>query len=88
MREIYEESLQHLEESVLKLADEVYRTIEKSINVLSDDEKSVANEYISDASQLLAWGEEQLRKVAEPQINIEIDVVNFLQCLDMKLTKK
>ncbi|TDM42568.1 phosphate signaling complex protein PhoU [Macrococcoides goetzii] len=46
MREIYEESLQHLEESVLKLADEVYRTIEKSINVLSDDEKSVAREII------------------------------------------
>lgn len=29
MREIYEESLQHLEASVLKLADEVYRAIEK-----------------------------------------------------------
>ncbi|WP_170137292.1 phosphate signaling complex protein PhoU [Macrococcoides goetzii] len=46
MREIYEESLQHLEKSVLKLADEVYRAIEKSINVLSDDEKSVAREII------------------------------------------
>ncbi len=46
MREIYEESLQHLEASVLKLADEVYRTIEKSINVLSDSDKAMAREII------------------------------------------
>ncbi|UBH07701.1 phosphate signaling complex protein PhoU [Macrococcus armenti] len=47
MREIYEESLQHLENSVLSLADDVYRTIEKSINVLSDDNKDIAREIIA-----------------------------------------
>ncbi|UBH12295.1 phosphate signaling complex protein PhoU [Macrococcus armenti] len=47
MREIYEESLQHLENSVMSLADDVYRTIEKSINVLSDDNKDIAREIIA-----------------------------------------
>ncbi|WP_279306400.1 phosphate signaling complex protein PhoU [Macrococcus armenti] len=47
MREIYEESLQHLENSVMSLAGDVYRTIEKSINVLSDDNKDIAREIIA-----------------------------------------
>ncbi|WP_233680351.1 phosphate signaling complex protein PhoU [Macrococcoides caseolyticum] len=46
MREIYDESLNHLTNSVIELAREVYRVIEKSVNVLSDSEVNHAREII------------------------------------------
>ncbi|MCU7556846.1 phosphate signaling complex protein PhoU [Macrococcus capreoli] len=46
MREIYEESLNHLTVSVQELAQEVYKVIERSVNVLSDSEVNHAREII------------------------------------------
>lgn len=46
MREIYEESLNHLTSSVQELAGEVYKVIERSLNVLSDNEVNHAREII------------------------------------------
>lgn len=45
-------------------------------------EKELKNEYISDPEQLLIWARKQMLKLIEPQVKVEIDVVNFLQCLD------
>ena len=45
-------------------------------------EKELKNEYISDPEQLLVWAKKQMLKLIEPQVKVEIDVVNFLQCLD------
>ncbi|WP_240663979.1 phosphate signaling complex protein PhoU [Macrococcus sp. DPC7161] len=46
MREIYQEHLEQLENSVFNLANEVYHTIERSINVLSNDDINEAREII------------------------------------------
>lgn len=46
MREIYQEHLQQLEASVFDLANEVYQTIERSINVLSCEDINEAREII------------------------------------------
>lgn len=47
MRERYQESLNELIESVMKLADEVYQVIDRSIAVLSDDNIQHAREIIA-----------------------------------------
>lgn len=46
MREKYEESLNELIDSVIKMADEVYHVIERSIDVLSSEDVQEARELI------------------------------------------
>lgn len=44
--------------------------------------KTVENQYIFDAKELLSWGKEQFVKINTPQILIEIDSINIDQYLD------
>lgn len=83
MREIYEESLQHLEQTVLKLADEVYRTIEKSIDVLSDNDKTVAREIIHNDHVINAMEsdiDDQIISLITKQQPIATDLRMILSC--------
>lgn len=83
MREIYEESLQHLENSVMNLADDVYRTIEKSINVLSADNKDIAREIIANDVHINAKEsdiEDQIISLITKQQPIATDLRMILSC--------
>lgn len=83
MREIYEESLQHLEQTVLNLADEVYRTIEKSIDVLSDNDKTVAREIIHNDHVINAMEsdiDDQIISLITKQQPIATDLRMILSC--------
>lgn len=45
-------------------------------------EKEITNQYITDDKELLNWGKQEFEKIQSPQMKIDIDIVNFLQCLD------